>query len=201
VTAVGIVKRVAIAGAFLLVAPFVAFAWIERRMGFGEQAFLFGAHCVALLPGLPGAYCRAAYYAAVLDRCSWEVRIGFGSIFVKRAAGMSVRASMGAYCVIGNAFIGEGSMIGSRVSIPSGRRQHFDDEGRLSDEGGRFEIVRIGKGSWIGEGAIVMADVGDRCVVAAGAVVGDRVPDDSLAAGNPARIVRSLRLDDRDGAR
>ena len=33
------------------------------------------------------------------------------------------------------------------------------------------EAVRIGRGSWLGNACIVMADVGEGCVVAAGAVV------------------------------
>ncbi len=54
--------------------------------------------------------------------------------------------------------------------------------------------VRIGRGSWIGARAIILPGVtiGSRCLVAAGAVVAKDVPDDSLVAGNPARIVRSL---------
>jgi acetyltransferase-like isoleucine patch superfamily enzyme len=187
-------KRIAFAFASVAVSPLIALSWLERRLAAGEQGFLFGAQCVALLPGLPGAYLRAAYYAAVLDRCDWEVRIGFGSLFVKRAASMGTRASMGSYCVIGNADIGKGTMIGSRVSIPSGRRQHFDEDGRLSANEGRFDRVSIGSGTWIGEGAIVMADVGDDCIVAAGTVVGQSVPARSLVAGNPGRVVRSVRV-------
>jgi maltose O-acetyltransferase len=34
--------------------------------------------------------------------------------------------------------------------------------------------------------------IGDRCVVAAGAIVTKDVPDDVVVAGNPARIVRRL---------
>lgn len=33
---------------------------------------------------------------------------------------------------------------------------------------------------------------GDRCVIGAGSVVVRDIPDDSLAVGNPARIVRKL---------
>lgn len=55
--------------------------------------------------------------------------------------------------------------------------------------------VRIGNGTWIGARAIVLPGVriGSRCVVAAGAVVSRDVPDETLVAGNPARVVRELR--------
>ena len=54
--------------------------------------------------------------------------------------------------------------------------------------------IRIGSGVWIGGGAIVLPGVtiGDGCVVGAGSVVTRDLPPLSLAAGNPARIVRSL---------
>jgi serine acetyltransferase len=54
--------------------------------------------------------------------------------------------------------------------------------------------VRIGDGSWIGTRAVILPGVtiGRRVLVAAGAVVARDVPDDSLVAGNPARVVRTL---------
>jgi len=52
----------------------------------------------------------------------------------------------------------------------------------------------IGSGSWVGMRAIVMPGVrlGERCIVAAGAVVTSDVPPDTLVAGVPARVVRGL---------
>lgn len=55
--------------------------------------------------------------------------------------------------------------------------------------------VRIGSASWIGHGAMILAgsDIGRRVVVAAGAVVTGHVPDHSIVAGIPARIIGSTR--------
>jgi acetyltransferase-like isoleucine patch superfamily enzyme len=54
--------------------------------------------------------------------------------------------------------------------------------------------VRIGDGTWVGARAIILPGVtiGRRCLIAAGAVVSRDVPDDTLVAGNPARVVREL---------
>lgn len=51
--------------------------------------------------------------------------------------------------------------------------------------------VRIGAGSWIGQGATILpgVTVGRHAVVAAGAVVTRDVPDYSVVAGVPARVV------------
>ena len=185
-------KAAVFAAAAVAVFPAIAGAWLERRFTRSEQVFLFFAQSLALVPGLPGVWLRAAWYAGTLEQAHWETHVGFGSVIAKRGARLAARASIGSYCVLGHAELGEGVMMGSRVSVPSGKRQHFDADGRLSDGGGTFDIVRIGAGSWIGEGAIVVADVGARCVVAAGAVVTHPIPDGSLAAGNPARVIRPV---------
>jgi acetyltransferase-like isoleucine patch superfamily enzyme len=52
--------------------------------------------------------------------------------------------------------------------------------------------VRIGAGSWLGAGAIVLpgAQIGRNAVIAAGSVVRGQIPDRCVVAGVPARIVR-----------
>lgn len=54
--------------------------------------------------------------------------------------------------------------------------------------------IRVGKGTWIGAGAILLDGVslGQCCVVAAGSVVRDSFPEYSVVAGAPARLVKTL---------
>ena len=54
--------------------------------------------------------------------------------------------------------------------------------------------VSIGDDCWIGGGAIICPGVtiGDRCVIGAGSVVTKDIPDDSLAVGNPAKVIRKI---------
>jgi acetyltransferase-like isoleucine patch superfamily enzyme len=59
-------------------------------------------------------------------------------------------------------------------------------------EGGR---IRIGQGSWIGHGAAILCPkgeltIGHNCIIAANSVVTQSIPDYSLAAGYPAKIIR-----------
>jgi acetyltransferase-like isoleucine patch superfamily enzyme len=59
-------------------------------------------------------------------------------------------------------------------------------------EGG---TIRIGQGSWIAHGAAILCPKGDltigrNCVIAANSVVTQSIPDYSLAAGYPAKIIR-----------
>ncbi len=52
--------------------------------------------------------------------------------------------------------------------------------------------VRIGRNCFIGYGALILpgVTVGDDCIIGAGAVVTRDVPPGSVAAGNPARVLR-----------
>lgn len=58
--------------------------------------------------------------------------------------------------------------------------------------------VSIGAGSWIGENACILsAKIGNHCVVGANSVVTGDVPDHSVVAGAPARIIRRYCLERR----
>jgi len=52
--------------------------------------------------------------------------------------------------------------------------------------------VRIGAGSWIGHGAVVLpgATIGRHVAIGANSVVTGDIPDFCVAVGSPARIIR-----------
>ena len=56
------------------------------------------------------------------------------------------------------------------------------------------EPVRIGNGCWICANVTILPGVtiGDGCVIGAGSVVSKSIPANSLAAGNPCRVIRTL---------
>jgi acetyltransferase-like isoleucine patch superfamily enzyme len=55
--------------------------------------------------------------------------------------------------------------------------------------------IKIGNNVWLGAKTIVMdgCDIGDNSVIRAGAVVTKSIPDYSVAAGIPARIIKDRR--------
>ena len=71
---------------------------------------------------------------------------------------------------------------------------YWDDAGHEEDffAWRRDNRVRIGHDVWIGHGAIILPgrSIGMGAVVAGGAIVTKDVPDYSIVAGNPARIIR-----------
>lgn len=158
--------------------------------GFGrvKPIFTIFAQMVALLPGIPGDYARAAYYCMTLRRCSTETRIMFGTIFAHPGAWVGRLVTIGPYCVLGRAHIGERTLIASHVQILSGPGQHTrDSHGHLTE--GVSTDVEIGPDCWIGAAAVLMANVGAGATVAAGAVVFHPVSPGATVAGNPARAI------------
>jgi acetyltransferase-like isoleucine patch superfamily enzyme len=53
--------------------------------------------------------------------------------------------------------------------------------------------IRIGDNVWIGMNAVVLpgVQIGDNVVIGANSVVNQNIPSNSIAAGNPCRVVRS----------
>jgi virginiamycin A acetyltransferase len=118
--------------------------------------------------------------------------IGFGTVFSKRGARLDEHAYVGPYCTLGLVHVERDALLASGVHVPSGGRTHGlgDLSMPIRQQPGSLRTVRIGEGSWIGNGAIVMADVGRGTVVGAGAVVTRSLPDYVVAAGVPARVLR-----------
>ncbi|PML75508.1 sugar O-acetyltransferase [Enterovibrio norvegicus] len=58
--------------------------------------------------------------------------------------------------------------------------------------------ITIGDNCWIGGGVIVLpgVTVGKNCVIGAGSVVNKSIPDNSVAVGNPCRVVKTLSEDE-----
>lgn len=88
--------------------------------------------------------------------------------------------------------IGDDTQIGPHVQLLTPTHPLDPEERRSKVEAAA--PIHIGANVWIGGGAIVLAGVsiGDNAVVGAGAVVTRDVPANSVAVGNPARVVRQL---------
>jgi len=93
----------------------------------------------------------------------------------------------------GNITIGSRVKIGPRCQIVTNCHPIDYLERRKPTE--RELPVVIGDDVWLGTGVIVRPGVtiGDRCVIGAGSVVVHDIPSDSMAVGNPARVIKKLR--------
>ena len=186
------VARVAVlAAAKLVVLPLALLWWAARALTGGETLFQSLSQVVSLIPGRTGSYLRRAFYGLVLPECADDVHMEFGTLLSHPTARLARGVYIGTYCNLGRVSIGEGVMIGSSVHVLSSRHQHKREGGKLlGGEQGSFSEVRIGANSWIGNSAVVMANVGRDCTVGAAAVVVKDVADGLTVVGNPAKAIR-----------
>jgi acetyltransferase-like isoleucine patch superfamily enzyme len=182
-------KRIVLSISLVVAFPFILLTYLAELVG-GHTIFSTCGTFLGLIPGKTGSFIRVAFYWATLEKMSPDVYIGFGSFFAHRTARVGKGVSIGAYCILGTVTLADGVMIASRVSIPSGKYQHGSFQ-ILADENAeiRYDRITIGERTWIGEGSIVMADVGQDAIIGGGSVVTRAIPDNRVALGNPARPV------------
>jgi acetyltransferase-like isoleucine patch superfamily enzyme len=88
--------------------------------------------------------------------------------------------------------IGRGVTIGPRCCLLTGTHEVGGAERRCGPS--QYKDIEIGDGCWIGANVTITAGVtiGPGCVVEAGSVVAQNLPANALAAGSPARVLRTL---------
>jgi serine acetyltransferase len=147
---------------------------------FGEGAIAIGAQTligpfVSLSAGMPGGPDPSPAdrpIVAIGDRCS----IGRGSSIVG----------------LHHIEIGDDVAVAPNVYITDHNHRYEDVSVPIAAQWPGEAGVRIGPGSWLGTGVVVLpgSDIGCHVAVAAGSVVRGVVPDRCVVAGAPAKIVR-----------
>ena len=93
--------------------------------------------------------------------------------------------------------IGENCFMASNVAIyTAGHPIHPDSRNSMYEYG---IPVTIGDNVWIGGNTVICPGVtiGSNCVIGAGSVVTKYIPDWSVAAGNPCRVIRKITDEDK----
>ena len=113
-------------------------------------------------------------------------------------------ASVGHRCKISShTFVCEGVTIEDNVFIGHGVTFINDSYPRATTSGGelqtekdwRVETTVVKRGASIGSGATILSNlvIGENAIVGAGSVVTHDVPANTIVAGNPAKVLRSVR--------
>lgn len=184
-------KKICYAIAMVCVSPLVLMERLARGIAGRDVFFNTHSEMISLVPGKIGWYIRNAYYYLTMRRCSLNCQFLLGCVFAHSDAELGTNVIVSAYATIGRVVIGDWTMIGEGARIVSGKRQHGTDDPNVpfQQQPGKFETVHIGRNCWIASNAVVMADVGDNCIVGAGAVVSRAFPANKIIAGNPARVI------------
>ena len=88
--------------------------------------------------------------------------------------------------------IGDGSLIGHNTTIAT-LNHDFNPAKRQNLTPSR---VKIGKNVWIGSDCTILpgVEIGDGAIIGAGSVVTKSVPKNTIAVGNPARVIKELEV-------
>jgi acetyltransferase-like isoleucine patch superfamily enzyme len=188
-----LVKGVGRLVAFVVISPALGSYWIRARLIGRDRALEGSSQMLSLIPGICGQYLRQAFLARTLIACHPTATVSFGTLFSQSGARLDERVYVGPRCSLGLVHIERDVLLGAGVQVTSGRHTHGtgDVDTPIRDQATTRTLVRIGAGTWIGSGAIVMADIGSNSVVGAGSVVTTPLPADVVAVGAPARIIRT----------
>ncbi|MBQ9245973.1 sugar O-acetyltransferase [bacterium] len=88
--------------------------------------------------------------------------------------------------------IGDGALIGHNTTIAT--LNHYENPQLRQNL--IPKKVKIGKNVWIGSDCTILPGViiGDGAIVGAGSVVTKNIPENSIAVGNPARVIRRIEV-------
>ena len=145
----------------------------ERFIEIGENTMI-GPH-VALSAGMaPGQEGLSQPVVRIGDRC-----------LIGRGSGIVGHFSID---------IGDDVWTGHHVYITDQNHGYDNVDIPISQQSMPEKPVRIGSGSWLGHGTVVLpgADIGEHVVIGANSVVTGSIPSFSVAVGAPARVVKSM---------
>jgi len=187
-----IAKAATRAVATLAILPKLAFFHLASGVIGRERAFESSCERLSKVSGLRGQYLRRAFLARTLSGgCASSAVIGFGVLFSKTDASIADNVYIGPRCHLGSVHLERDVMLAAGVHIPSGPDTHGTDPSMpMRSQPGLLRLVRVGTGTWVGSNAVILADVGRNTIVGAGAVVTRPIPDDVVAGGVPARVIR-----------
>lgn len=126
-------------------------------------------------------------YLACISGNNQEYKIEFGDGVV--STGMLQIHSMS------NVHIGDNVLFATNVFISDCGHEYSNGRVPYMHQGyGRPSKVSIGSGSWIGQNVVILPGItiGENCIIGANSVVTKSIPDQCIAVGSPARVVKQF---------
>lgn len=158
--------------------------------------FNFKASMFREAPGEFGIALRRRLIAPYFESCGTNVRIHQGVRFRNIhliSLGSNVELGVDNFIQAGGRLvIMDNAMLGPGVKIWTVNHRFADPHVPISAQGYDLQQVTIGPNVWLGANVFIMpgVDLGEGCVVSAGAVVAaKKYPPYSILSGNPARVI------------
>jgi len=188
-----LLKKLAFLFSSIVVSPLVTVFYLLQHLSSAQSFFQGCSQLLSIVPFRVGVYLRAAFYKHTCHNVDREISVGFMTLLSQSNTDIHKNTYIGSQCNIGSCSIGKDCLLGSGVHILSGKNQHnFSDlDTPIRNQEGIITKIEIGENCWIGNNATVMANIGPNSIIAAGSVVVDQVPEKSIVAGNPARVVKT----------
>ncbi len=191
---------------FFIKKAYVKFQRFYTHRFLRPQFESLGDHSIFIKPWhveIFGPSIELGKYAHVIAAPDMRTRISVWSSFESKGA-----IRIGDYCLIcpgvrisaaRKVDIGDSCMLASKVYITDSDWHGLYN--RVSP--GRGLPVRVHNNVWIGDSAIVCkgVSIGENSIIGAGSVITKDIPPDSIAAGNPAVVVKKLDSDTHMTAR
>lgn len=119
--------------------------------------------------------------------------VDYNSIEYLRSRGVEIGENVHLYNT--NIDFGHGFLvsIGNNVTLTGVMVLAHDASTQIPLGVSKVGRVRIGNNVFVGHGSIILpgVSIGDNCVIGAGSVISKNIPSDSVAVGNPIRVVGS----------
>lgn len=173
--------------------------WVRRFHTFGEDAIVhrpgsvFGAHQIAIGDhSLILGGCYLSVETPAWERPAPVLRIGD-------------RVGIRPYCMISaseSIVIEDDVIIGAFTSLIDSDHTFAEGRPNVMHNPVATAPIRIGRGTWLAERVAVLrgTSIGRCCIVGANSVVRGELPDYSIAAGAPARVVGRVEGVDAEAA-
>lgn len=171
----------------------------------GRMRFIYS--CVRNCPGEYGFILRRWALKGHFKKSGANLRIHEGFRFRNLDhVTLGDNVNLGVDCFIqagGDVELGDYVILGPGVKIWTQNHASERTDIPIQQQGYEYKPVKLGRDVWVGANAFIMpgAELGDGCIVSAGAVVGaKKVPPYKIMAGNPARAIGTRETEPKENS-
>ncbi|MBV7269169.1 acyltransferase [Winogradskyella luteola] len=177
---------------------------LKRKIFLGKRVkiknkrnFSFGTNCTIEKYVTIDCYAKEKLVFGDSVKIGAHSTIGVTSHMSKYGIGLKIgnNSGIGEYSFFGcsgGVVIGNDVIMGPYVSFHSENHNFSDSTKLIREQGVVSEGIKLGNNIWVGAKSTFLdgCEIGDNCVVAAGAVVKGKFPSDVVIGGVPAKVLK-----------